>query len=113
MSNWVDDYFATWNGDDPDKVIAFMTDDVEIEDVTAGHFSHGSEAARKFVQVSFERVPDAVYEVVQSRSSDDAYWVEWVMHARGVDVRGASVGTLRDGKIASNHDYWNGALFKV
>jgi uncharacterized protein (TIGR02246 family) len=113
MGTWVDDYFAAWNETNADRVVEWMTDDVEFEDVTAGHFSRGKEAAKRFVEACYRKVPDARYEVVTSRSSGDAYWVEWVMHARGKDVRGASVGTRRDGKIASNHDYWNGALFQV
>jgi len=113
MSNWVDDYFATWNGTDTEAVVAFMTEDVEMEDVTAGHFSRGKDAFRKFFEVCLERVPDARYEVVESRTFGDSYWVEWIMHARGAAVRGSSVGTLRDGKIATNHDYWNGAVFTV
>jgi ketosteroid isomerase-like protein len=113
MSDWLTDYYAAWNGTDPDKVIAFMTDDVEMEDVTAGHLSHGKAAARKFFEVCLERVPGARYELVDSRTSEDAYWVEWVMHARGVAVRGASIGTLREGKIARNRDFWNGAIFTV
>jgi uncharacterized protein (TIGR02246 family) len=113
MSDWLTDYYAAWNGTDPDKVIAFMTDDVEMEDVTAGHISHGKAAARKFFEVCLERVPDMQYEVVDSRILGDAYWVEWIMHVKTADVRGSSVGTLRDGKIASNHDYWNGAIFQV
>ena len=110
---WLIDYYAAWNGTDPDEVVSFMTDDVEMEDVTAGHLSTGKAAARKFFEVCLERVPGATYEIVDSRSSDDAFWVEWVMHARGIAVRGSSVGTRRDGKIAKNHDFWNGALFQV
>jgi uncharacterized protein (TIGR02246 family) len=113
MSDWVTDYFDAWNGTDADKVVSYMTDDVEMEDVTAGHLSHGKDAARKFFEVCLEKVPGARYEVVESRSFDDAYWVEWIMHVNAIAVRGSSVGTLRDGKIASNHDYWNGAIFKV
>jgi uncharacterized protein (TIGR02246 family) len=113
VSDWVEQYFAAWNGSDPDAVVAFMTDDVEMEDVTAGHLSQGRTAARKFVEVCRKLVPDARYEVVTHRTFGDAYWVEWIMHARGVPVRGSSVGVLRDGKIASNHDYWNGAVFAV
>ena len=111
--NWVEEYFAAWNGADAEKVVEWMTDDVEIEDVTAGHLSHGKEAALKFVKVCNRKVPDARYEVVESRSFGDSYWVEWIMHARGKAIRGASTGKLRDGKIESNHDYWNGALFQV
>ncbi|MCW2525878.1 MAG: SnoaL-like domain protein [Pseudonocardiales bacterium] len=113
MSDWIDDYFTAWNGTDSDAVVSYFTEDVEIEDVTAGHLSHGRDAAKKFFEVCLERVPGAQYEVVEKRTLGDAYWVEWIMHVNDVHVRGASVGTLRDGKIAVNHDYWNGALFKV
>ena len=113
MASWIEEYFAAWSAADPDKVAEWLTDDVEMEDVTAGHVSTGKDAARKFVEVSARVVPDMRYEVVASRSYEDGYWVEWIMHARGQQVRGASVGTLRDGKIASNHDYWNGAAFKL
>lgn|ERR1700728_733440 len=111
--NWVESYFAAWNESDPVKVVHWMTDDVEFEDVTAGHISRGKDAVKKFVEACHKTVPDARYEVVESRSFGDAYWVEWIMHARGKAVRGASTGKLRDGKITSNHDYWNGALFQL
>jgi ketosteroid isomerase-like protein len=29
-----------------------------------------------------------------------------------MELRGVSVGTLRDGRISANRDYWNGATFK-
>jgi uncharacterized protein (TIGR02246 family) len=113
MSEWVSEYFDAWNGTDADAVVAFMTEDVEMEDVTAGHLSHGRDAARTFFEVCLEKVPGARYEVVASRTLGDAYWVEWIMHVKAIAVRGSSVGLLRDGKIAMNHDYWNGALFTV
>jgi hypothetical protein len=37
--------------------------------------------------------------------------VEWVLHP--AKVVGVSVGSLRDGKISSNRDYWNGAAFQI
>jgi uncharacterized protein (TIGR02246 family) len=111
--NWVEDYFAAWNATDAAKVVEWMTDDVEFEDVTAGHLSQGKEAVKKFVEACYKTVPDARYEVVESRSFGDSYWVEWIMYARGKKVRGASVGKLRDGKISFNHDHWNGAIFQL
>jgi hypothetical protein len=111
VTDWIAEYFAAWNGTDPDAVVAFMTDDIEMEDVTAGHFSVGRDAARKFFEVCLIRVPGARYEVVASRTFGDSYWVEWIMHVDRVAVRGSSVGILRNGLIAMNHDYWNGALF--
>ena len=35
------------------------------------------------------------------------------LQSHPIDVPGVSVGRLRDGKICSNRDYWNGAAYKV
>ena len=43
--------------------------------------------------------------------TDTDFAVEWVMQP--MNVRGVSIGTLRDGKIATQRDYWNGAAFAV
>jgi ketosteroid isomerase-like protein len=111
---WIDEYFAAWNGSDAKAVVDWMTDDVEYEDTTAPHLSHGREAALTFVDVCFKRVP-ASYEVISKVSTDEAFAIEWVMRPEKSDVavRGSSVGTLRDGKISRNRDYWNGAIFTV
>jgi uncharacterized protein (TIGR02246 family) len=111
VANWIDDYFAAWGGKDPDAVVAYMTDDVEFEDVTAGHKNVGKERVRRFVQACYDQVPGVSYEVVTSEIFVDSYFVEWVM--RPIGLRGASVGKLREGKIARNHDYWNGAAFQI
>jgi uncharacterized protein (TIGR02246 family) len=109
--DWIEPYFAAWESNDPDAVVAFMTDDVEFEDVTAGHKNVGQARVRRFVAACFEQVPGVHYEVVTSEVFGDAYFVEWVMQPMG--LRGASVGKRRDGKIVRNHDYWNGAAFQI
>lgn len=113
MSTWIDEYFAAWSGHDVERTVAWMTDDVHFEDVGAGHVCEGKDAVRRFVEACNRRVPDATYEVVQSQATEQSYWVEWVMHARGADVRGAFVGLLKDGRIAFNHDYWNARHFTI
>ena len=70
---------------------------------------HGEFKFAKFVQACFDKVPLMRYQVVDMAQLDDAYWVEWIMQPMG--LRGASVGRLRDGKIAYNRDYWDGASF--
>lgn len=111
MSNWIEDYFESWGGTDSAKVVSFMTDDVEFEDTTMKHASNGKAKVQKFVDICFRMVPDVKYEVVESHLiGDGAYWVEWVMQPN--NLRGASIGTVVDGKIAYNHDYWNGAEFQ-
>jgi len=96
-------------GTDVDKVLDWYTEDVVYEDVTMGHVSNGLDSVRKLVEFSFTKAP-AQYEAVRSVTTDENYVIEWIMHP--MELRGVSVGTLREGKISSNHDYWNGAAFK-
>jgi ketosteroid isomerase-like protein len=110
MTAWIEEYLGAWGGTDVEKVMDWMTDDIDFEDVTMGHRNVGKGRVRRFVAACFEQVPDARFEVVGSSLHDDGYWVEWIMQPMG--VRGASVGRLRDGKIAYNRDYWNGAAFQ-
>ena len=109
MATWVEQYFEAWAGKDADKVADFVTDDVDFEDTTMRHRMKNKRQFAKFVQACFDKVPLMRYEVVDMAQLDDAYWVEWIMQPMG--LRGASVGRLRDGKIAYNRDYWDGASF--
>ena len=110
MATWIEDYLGAWGGTDVEKVVEWMTDDVDFEDVTMGHRNQGKDKVRRFVAACFEQVPDARYEVIGTAEQGDSYWVEWIMQPMG--VRGASVGRTRDGKIAYNRDYWDGAKFQ-
>jgi ketosteroid isomerase-like protein len=111
MGNFFRDYLAAWDTLDVDTVMAFFTDDIEYRDTTIGHGASGTEAMRQFVAASFKNVPDARFEYVRHHSTGDDYAIEWIMQPMG--VVGVSVGSLRDGKIAANRDYWNGAAYKV
>lgn len=111
MSNFFQDYFAAWGRLDLDGVLAFFTDDATYEDTTIKHGASGTKQLRRFVQASFDNVPDARFEYVGHVMTDAGFAVEWVMQP--MNVRGVSIGTLRDGKIASQRDYWNGAEFAV
>ena len=106
---WLQDYFEAWGGSDVEAVTAFVADDVDFEDTTMEERYQGKDAFARFVKGCFKFVPDMRYEIVDSEILGDAYWVEWIMHPQ--EVRGASVGRLRDGKIVRNRDYWNGAKF--
>ncbi len=66
----------------------------------------------------FSSVPDLKLDVVNSTTSDSVGSVEWVFSGTDVglfktgkkfSVRGVSVYELRDGKFASNHDYYDSA----
>jgi ketosteroid isomerase-like protein len=108
---WFEEYFKTWDDLDVDGVLAWVTDDATYEDTTIGHKAVGREQVRKFVEASFKNVPEARFEFVSGHDDGSSYAVEWIMQPMG--IRGVSIGSLRDGKISANRDYWNGAKFDV
>ncbi len=110
MSEWYESYFAAWAGTDPSKVTEWVTDDVVFEDVTLGHVYRGKAEMLKFVQWSMDKMPNMSFDVVNAHQSDEHFQIEWVMQPMG--LRGVSVGTVRDSKISTDRDYWNGAFFK-
>lgn len=111
MGTWYERYLASWDTLDVDKVLDWFTDDCVFEDTTIGHGAHGLRQMRQFVEASFRNVPDARFEFVRGHDDGESYAIEWIMQP--MNVRGASVGRLRDGKIAVHRDYWNGAAYKV
>ena len=110
-SNMFVDYFKAWDALDMEAVLAFFTDDIVYEDTTVKHGASGTKQMRRFIQGSFDNVPDAKFDYVGHVMTDDGFAVEWVMQP--MNVRGVSIGKLRDGKIAEQRDYWDGAAFKV
>ena len=108
--SWIIDYFDAWTRCDGAAVASYMTDDVVYEDMAVHHRVVGNADFPTFVQQSAEFVPGAVFEVGTHFANDDYYFAEWVMQP--MNVPGVSVGTLRDGKIATNRDYWNRADLK-
>jgi ketosteroid isomerase-like protein len=111
VSSFFTDYFHAWDTLDLDGVLSFFTDDIVYEDTTIKHGASGMDQMRRFVQASFDNVPNARFDHISSVVTDDAFAVEWVMQP--MKVRGVSIGTLRDGKISTQRDYWNGAMFTV
>lgn len=111
IDQWILDYFAAWNAEDPEGVASYVTEDCVYEDVTARHISRGRRQVANFVRLSNKAVPNVSYEVVSGHSTPTAYAAEWIMLPQG--LRGSSVGTLVDGKISSNRDYWDGATFQL
>jgi ketosteroid isomerase-like protein len=102
-------YYAAWNSLDLEAVLSFFTDDIEFEDTTLGSGARGLAKMRRFVQASFATLPDARFQYVGHLATETHFAVEWVMLP--MKVRGVSIGTLRDGKISAQRDYWNGSKF--
>jgi ketosteroid isomerase-like protein len=111
MAVWFKEYLDAWATGDVDKVTEWVTDDVEFEDVGAGHKAIGKDQFAKFVARSFKVVPGASFDFVGGEELGDSYFYEWVMQPMG--VRGVSVGHRRGGKMAVNRDYWNSAHYAL
>ncbi|GAA4667239.1 nuclear transport factor 2 family protein [Gordonia humi] len=106
-TGWVTEYYAAWDRADADQIMQWFTDDIVLEDVPTGHIATGVAQARAFVEHAIAMTPGTTYEIVHSAVTDDAFATEWIMRPAG--LRGSSVGTIRDGRITSNRDYWNAA----
>lgn len=111
MERFFTDYFAAWESLDVERLLGWYTDDIVFEDTTLGHGATGIDQMRRFVSASFRQVPDARFVYVSHVATDTGFALEWVMEPMG--VRGLSIGTLRDGRIAAQRDYWNGRVFSV
>ena len=110
MGVWFEEYLNSWTTGDPQQVAAWVTEDVEFEDVGAGHKLVGRDAMARFAAKSFELVPGCSFDFLGGAQMGDDYHYEWLMQPMG--LRGVSVGQVRDGKIAWNRDYWNKGQFK-
>jgi steroid delta-isomerase-like uncharacterized protein len=102
-----------------------MTDDCVYEDVTLGESHKGAEDIAAFVEgMAAGFSDDYGFTLVAAGSTEDHYWMEWVIRGthngtegpfpatgKPFEIRGASVGTRHDGKISSNRDYWDMATF--
>jgi len=104
-SSWVRSYYAAWDTGDADAITAWFDDDVVLEDIPTGHVARGAAEARDFVLSALKMVPGASYEVVAALTDGDQFAVEWVMRPPG--LHGASVGTVRNGKVVTNRDFWD------
>ncbi len=106
-ASWVKRYYADWDSADAAAIVAWFDEDVILEDVPTGHIATGAGEARAFVDGALKLTPGTTYEVLAALVSGEQFAVEWVMHPAG--IHGAAVGTLRNGKILTNRDFWNAA----
>jgi ketosteroid isomerase-like protein len=107
---WLRQYYADWDSGDVDAITSWFDEDVVLEDVPTGHTAHGAEEARTFVSGALKTAPGASYEVISVLADGEKFAAEWVMQPAG--LRGASVGTMRNGKVASNRDFWDASPTK-
>lgn len=104
-NSWMKNYYAAWDSADADEICAWFDVDVVLEDVPTGHVASGAAEARAFVDRAIELTPGTTYEIVAGFTAGDEFAAEWIMQPSG--LRGTSFGTLVNGKIAANRDYWH------
>jgi steroid delta-isomerase-like uncharacterized protein len=123
----MDAYTAAWNAHDAAAVTSFMTEDVVYEDVALGMRFEGRTAVQEFVASMVTTLStDFRLEMTRSLFDGDQFAGAWTLsgtHDRAdpemglpatghrFEIRGVSIGRLRDGQIAENVDYWNMASF--
>jgi ketosteroid isomerase-like protein len=107
---WLRQYYAAWNSGDLEAITSWFDDDVVLEDVPTGHVARGAEEARTFVSGALKMAPGASYEVMSVLADGEQFAAEWVMRPAG--LHGASVGTVRNGKVATNRDFWDASPTK-
>jgi steroid delta-isomerase-like uncharacterized protein len=121
---WLTTYLDAWNSHDPDRLVACMTDDAVFDDRALGERMEGADAIRAMLLDMHEhmssdfRLENGEFVV----ATDDTWAAEWTMsgtndradEARGFprtgrtfQVRGLSIGRLRNGKVAEDRAYWN------
>jgi uncharacterized protein (TIGR02246 family) len=113
---WIEEMVGAWNAHDGEKAAAFFASDGAWEDVSFG-FRH--EGRAPIVEMWSVATPtyssDSQIELVSAIGDETGYGIEWRWYGthnesgRKYDIRGASIGRLRDGLIVEHHDYWNPA----
>lgn len=118
VKRWFDGFHAG-----TDQVLEFYADDIQFEDVTFGFKANGKVEARKFFAAfSDPAVGEHIFTVHNYQGDEKSGAAEWTWQAKHVadflglpargketTVRGVSVVTFKNGKIATQHDYWNAA----
>jgi steroid delta-isomerase-like uncharacterized protein len=123
----VQGYMAAWNAHDSAKAAAFFADDVSYFDASVGEAIKGREEAKKGVIDNFlTAVPDAKWTVVgEPLVSGDKVAFEWTFAGTNTGawgdgtaatgktftLTGASMFTVRGGKIVAQSDYYDALGF--
>ena len=114
LQNWV---HAFWTEHNPDILPATFTDDVIYRDVAAGLYYKGHEQVRQYLMMCVGVIPDFGMEIRHAKNvgrdvlaATWDYWgtMKFGTHEQFFKLPGHSVLTLRDGKIATCFDYYDG-----
>jgi steroid delta-isomerase-like uncharacterized protein len=125
METWAQKYTGAWNRHSATDVAAFMTADVVAVDTTLGETFRGPPAVGQWVE-SMVASFSSDFSVVLRHSivTSTGFATEWLMRGthdgsshdvaatgKRFEIRGATVGEVRDGKICGLRQYWDRAGF--
>ncbi len=122
----VDAYLAAWNAHDIDKAAAIFAENVVYYDAAVGTPATGTAAARGVVENFVKGAPDLVWKIKGAPVvQDNRVAFEWEFSGTNTGdwadgtkatgkkfhFTGASVFTVKDGKIESQSDYYDALGF--
>lgn len=114
------DYFDALARLDIEKCMTFFAEDAVWEDQGIEHEFRGIDAVRKSWVDFFDAIADYSYERTAFVCDENGYAFSWTMrctiqqsfgdfeaNGQPLVLKGSSIGTVSDGKITWNCDYWN------
>jgi steroid delta-isomerase-like uncharacterized protein len=116
----VDDLISAWNDHDPDRVAAFCCPEYEGQDVSEAKPQQGPDDMRNTVLRYVTAFPDLRFTGNDVVVQDDQVVLSWTAHGthcgpllnipptgRTIDIRGVSMLTIRNGKVARGFYLWD------
>jgi steroid delta-isomerase-like uncharacterized protein len=120
----VHELYAAWSLHQLEKIDTIVADNAAYEHVAAGQVHRGAEEIKQLLRAAYAWAPDFRVTMKSLIVADDCAATEWVnegiqtgpigdLPASGNSfrLRGASILTFRDGKIASVTDYYDMVTF--
>jgi steroid delta-isomerase-like uncharacterized protein len=122
----VEEYLAAWNAHDSAKAAALFADDVTYYDASVGTPAQGVEAAKAVIDGFLAAAPDAVWTIKGAPVvQEDRVSFEWEFAGTNTGAwgdgteatgkpfsfTGASMFTVKDGKIVAQSDYYDALGF--
>lgn len=118
---WAKEWLGSFTAAGMEKALSMYAEDVQFEDATFAHRCNGITELRKFFGgFTAPGAGEHVFTVTSYAGNESGGAVEWTWRAKhagdflGVPatgkettVKGVSVLTFKNGKIASQHDYWD------
>lgn len=117
----IDDYWVAFADKDIDRAMTFFADDAIYADKAVEHVARGKDEIRAFWKLYFDAASEG-FEAERTACvvDDDGYAFAWTVKGRIdgafgalqgtgqlIEIQGASLGEISDGKIVRNTDYWN------